>query len=141
MSGVAREGVGLAREAHDRNVSGGGHPGNGVEEVDGISRGVKDRDADHRDVDRSESGDRATGEHALFVASLTPEEVQLITLRDELYEGSWEDMRRDLEHRRDGKPFIYKLMHRIEEDLKRIARLSEYEVAEEIDLGDYVDDR
>lgn len=78
--------------------------------------------------------------HHEFVDRLEPEEYQLLVLRDELYDGSWEDMRRDLEDRKDGKPFIYKLVNRIEEDLKRIERLSAYEERENINLGEYLDE-
>ncbi|MCA8959308.1 MAG: hypothetical protein KDC38_02295 [Planctomycetes bacterium] len=78
--------------------------------------------------------------HSGFVRSLTVEEQQLLILRDELYDGSWEDMRRDLEDRRDGKPYIYKLIHRIEEDLQRIERLSGYEREHSVNLGEFLDE-
>ena len=61
-------------------------------------------------------------------------------LRNELYDGSWGEMRRDLEDRRDGKPFIFKLVNRIDEDLKRIDRLSKYEDRHGLNLGDYLED-
>ena len=79
-------------------------------------------------------------DHRAFVASLPPEELQLIIIRNELYDGSWEDMKKDLEHRRDGKPFVFKLINRIEEDLVRIERLRAYETRAKVDLGDYLDD-
>ncbi|MFN0057103.1 MAG: hypothetical protein ACKVX7_01480 [Planctomycetota bacterium] len=75
-----------------------------------------------------------------FVRSLVPEESQLVILRDELYEGSWDEMRKDLEDRRDGKPFIFKLVNRIEEDLRRIDRLSAFEDAEGINLAEYLEE-
>ena len=76
-------------------------------------------------------------DHRAFADSLTPEEVQLLVIRDELYEGSWSEMRRDLEDRRDGKPYIFKLVNKIEEDLGRIERLSEYESRHAVDLGTF----
>ena len=79
-------------------------------------------------------------DHHAFVKSLLPEEIQLLVLCDELYDGSWEEMRRDLEDRRDGKPFIFKLVNRIDEDLKRIDRLSKYEERHGLNLGDYLED-
>lgn len=79
-------------------------------------------------------------DHQTFVRSLLPEETQLIIIRDELYDGSWDEMRRDLEDRRDGKPFIYKLINRIEEDLRRIERLSTYEARHGVDLGEFLEE-
>ena len=37
-----------------------------------------------------------------FVAGMTPEERMLITLRDELYGGRWDEMQTDLEERLAG---------------------------------------
>lgn len=51
----------------------------------------------------------------------------LITLRDELYGGSWERMTKDLNDRLKGRPYIFKLVNRIKDDLKRILKLQEYE--------------
>ncbi len=79
-------------------------------------------------------------DHQTFVRSLLPEETQLIIIRDELYDGSWDEMRRDHEDRRDGKPFIYKLINRIEEDLRRIERLSTYEARHGVDLGEFLEE-
>lgn len=79
-------------------------------------------------------------DHRAFLRSLLAEETQLIIIRDELYDGSWEEMRRDLEDRRDGKPFIYKLINRIEEDLRRIERLSAYESRHSVDLGEFLEE-
>ena len=79
-------------------------------------------------------------DHRAFVDSLTPEEVQLLVIRDELYDGSWNEMRRDLEDRRDGKPYIFKLVNKIEEDLSRIESLSEYERRHAVDLGTFTEE-
>ncbi len=48
-------------------------------------------------------------------------------------------MQRDLEDRRDGKPFIFKLVNRIEEDLQRIERLWAYEQRHQVNLGKYLE--
>ncbi len=79
-------------------------------------------------------------DHEAFVRGLRAEEVQLLVIRNELYDGSWEDMTRDLEDRRDGKPYIYKLINKIDEDLARIGQLKQYEQRHGIDLGDFLDD-
>lgn len=71
----------------------------------------------------------------VFVESLTREERVLVLLRDQLYDGSWDDLELDLRARKERKPSIFKLNTRIEEDLERIARLKDYEHARGIDLG------
>lgn len=75
-----------------------------------------------------------------YVESLGPEEITLLVLRDELYDGSWEEMRSDLVGRRDGKPYIFQLASRIDEDLERIQRLLRFEEEHNLDLGEYLDD-
>ena len=64
---------------------------------------------------------------AEFAKTLTEEECMLLTLRDELYEGSWDNMLQDLRDRLKGKPYIFKLVNRIEEDIIRIEKLRQYE--------------
>lgn len=49
-------------------------------------------------------------------------------------------MKADLTGRRDGKPFIFQLASRIDEDLERIARLARYEEEHNLDLGAYLDE-
>lgn len=74
--------------------------------------------------------------HQKFYDALRPEETMLITLRDELYAGSWDTMVEDLKDRLKGKPYIFKLVNRIEEDLQRIERLREYEGRNQVNLAD-----
>jgi hypothetical protein len=76
--------------------------------------------------------------HEAYFRSLSSEEEQLIILRDFLYEGDWDEMLQDLRDRQGGKPFIFKLNSRIEEDIRRIERIREYERAHKVDLGRYV---
>jgi hypothetical protein len=76
-------------------------------------------------------------DHRRFVASLTDEEAMLLTLRDELYGGDWDRMLRDLNDRRDGKPYVFKLVNLINEDIARIGKLRDYERANGINLTDY----
>ena len=63
----------------------------------------------------------------------------LVVLRHELYEGSWDEMDKDLRARLEGRPYIFKLANRIADDLERIQRLREFEQSHDIDLTDYVD--
>jgi hypothetical protein len=44
----------------------------------------------------------------------------------------------DLRNRLDGKPYIFKLVHRIQDDIERIEQMMEFEAAHKIDLTDYV---
>lgn len=74
-----------------------------------------------------------------FLANLTEEDKMLIVLKRELYEGSWDDMQEDLENRLSGKPFIFKLANRIQDDIERIGRLRTFELEHHVDLSDYVD--
>ena len=78
-------------------------------------------------------------EHRRFAASLAPEEAMLVTLRDELYGGDWGRMLKDLHDRRDGKPYVFKLVNLINEDLARIERLQAYERLHGIDLATYIE--
>ena len=61
----------------------------------------------------------------------------LITLRDELYGGDWNRMLRDLQDRRDGRPYVFKLVNLINEDLARIERLKAYEQTHGVNLADH----
>lgn len=62
----------------------------------------------------------------------------LVSLRDELYDGSWEQMLKDLKDRLEGKPYIFKLVNRISADIQRIEKLREYEKKHRINLADYL---
>ena len=73
-----------------------------------------------------------------YYESLTAEEKMLITLRDELYGGSWGRMLKDLNDRLKGRPYIFKLVTRIKDDIKRIERLRDYEKKHKINLVDYL---
>ncbi|MFN7182228.1 MAG: hypothetical protein ACK4NF_06085 [Planctomycetota bacterium] len=73
-----------------------------------------------------------------FVKNLTDEDKLLLILRNELYESSWDLFKKDLENRKKGKPYIFKLMKRIEEDLERIKRLQQFEKKYNINLFEYI---
>ena len=73
-----------------------------------------------------------------MVDLLRSEERMLVVLKRELYEGSWDEMAADLQARLAGKPYIFKLAHRIEDDLGRIDQLRAIEQRYGVDLSDYV---
>ena len=68
--------------------------------------------------------------------TLTHEERMLVVLRDELYSGSWERMLQDLRERRRGRPYLFRLVNRIQTDINRIERLQERERGGHANLGD-----
>lgn len=73
-----------------------------------------------------------------FVEGMTSEERMLVVLKRELYESSWDEMEADLKARLEGRPYIFKLAHRIADDLERIDRLRDFEKSCDADLGEYV---
>jgi hypothetical protein len=78
------------------------------------------------------------GPYEKFVATLSGDERMLVSLRDELYEGSWDQMLKDLKDRLEGKPYIFKLVNRISADIQRIEKLREYEKKHRVNLADYL---
>ncbi len=73
-----------------------------------------------------------------FIDTLSAEERLLIVLKKELYECRWDEMIEDLRGRMNGRPYVYKLIHRIEDDLERIDTLRDFERRRGVDLSDYV---
>jgi hypothetical protein len=73
-----------------------------------------------------------------FVSSLSGEEIMLLRLRDDLYEGRWDAMLADLNDRLQGKPYVFKLAHRIQDDIERIERLHRFERQHHVDLAKYI---
>lgn len=74
-----------------------------------------------------------------FVKGLSAEHKMLIILRSQLYGGKWESMYQDLKNRLEGKPYIFKLANRINDDIERIEQMRQFEQQYDIDLCDYVD--
>ena len=74
-----------------------------------------------------------------FVNALSDECRMLIVLRSQLYGGSWEPMLEDLKNRLDGKPYIFKLVNRIQDDIERIEQMADFETEHQIDLANFVD--
>ncbi len=79
-----------------------------------------------------------TSPHERFAAALSADERTLVALRDELYNGSWDLMLGDLRDRLKGKPYIFKLVNRIQDDIARIEKLAEYEKKHKVNLADYL---
>ena len=75
-----------------------------------------------------------TEEVETFARALALADRTFLAVRDELYGGSWDEVERDLRARLAGKPYIFKLATKIEEDLERIARMRRYEGEHGVDL-------
>ncbi len=74
-----------------------------------------------------------------YVHGLREEHRMLVALKAHLYQGSWEPMLDDLRNRLAGKPYIFKLVNRIQDDIERIEDMRRFETAHNIDLAKYVD--
>ncbi|MBN2018641.1 MAG: hypothetical protein JW749_00265 [Sedimentisphaerales bacterium] len=74
-----------------------------------------------------------------YVRTLGEECRMLIVLKAQLYGQSWEPMLDDLRNRLAGKPYIFKLANRIQDDIERIEQLRKYELEHSVDLSDYVE--
>jgi len=77
-------------------------------------------------------------DHESYYRSLSEEERMLLELRDELYDGSWDSMLQDLKDRLAGRPYIFKLVNRIKDDIERIKKLRAYEKTHRVNLGEFV---
>lgn len=74
-----------------------------------------------------------------YVANLSNEHRMLVVLKAQLYDGTWEPMLDDLQNRLDGKPYIFKLVNRINDDIERIEQMQKFEKEHNIDLADFVE--
>lgn len=88
----------------------------------------------HRGVDTST--DRLVSG---FVAGLSNEHRLLVVLKAQLYDGIWETMLDDLQNRLKGKPYIFKLVNRIKDDIERIEQMRKFEEQHNVDLAEYVE--
>ena len=73
-----------------------------------------------------------------FVESLSNEHRMLVVLKAQLYSGNWETMLDDLKNRLAGKPYIFKLTNRINDDIERIEEMRKFEVEHGVDLAEHV---
>jgi hypothetical protein len=76
--------------------------------------------------------------HQKYADALPPEERMLVVLRGELYAGSWDRMLSDLKDRLKGRPYIFKLVNRIQDDIARIERLQDYEKKHNVNLAEFI---
>jgi hypothetical protein len=95
-------------------------------------------------VDPVQTGSNSTGEQGdgavtAYVKGLSEEHRMLVLLKAQLYDGSWQPMVDDLQNRLAGKPYIFKLVHRIQDDIGRIEELRRFETEHGVDLSDYVE--
>ncbi len=74
-----------------------------------------------------------------YAAMLSREHRMLVVLKKELYEGAWGPMLDDLRNRLAGKPYIFKLVNRIKDDIERIEEMQQFEVDNSVDLGEFVE--
>ena len=74
-----------------------------------------------------------------FVRELSTEDKMLVVLKTQLYGGKWQPMYDDLKNRLQGKPYIFKLANRINDDIERIELMRKFEDQYKIDLAEYVD--
>ena len=74
-----------------------------------------------------------------YVNALSNEYKMLIALKAQLYGGSWKPMLDDLKNRLDGKPYIFKLVNRINEDIDRIVEMKAFEDDNGVDLAKCID--
>ncbi len=73
-----------------------------------------------------------------FVSGLSDEHRMLVVLKVQLYGGSWTPMLDDLNNRLAGKPYIFKLAHRIKDDVERIEQMQAFENEHGVDLAEFV---
>ena len=74
-----------------------------------------------------------------FIDRLSDEHRMLVILKAQLYDGTWEPMLDDLQNRLAGKPYIFKLVNRIKDDIKRIEQMRKFEKEHNVDLAQYVE--
>ena len=73
-----------------------------------------------------------------FINGLSDEHRMLVVLKAQLYDDMWKPMLDDLRNRLAGKPYIFKLVNRIQDDIRRIEEMQEFESENDIDLADYI---
>lgn len=74
-----------------------------------------------------------------FISAMGPEQRMLVVLKSQLYSGRWDPMLEDLRNRLAGKPYIFKLVNRINDDIERIESMQAFEAEHAIDLSDYIE--
>jgi hypothetical protein len=92
-------------------------------------------------VEKTQKNSRKTPTDAVneFIHGLSNEHRMLVLLKAQLYDGKWEPMLDDLRNRLDGKPYIFKLASRIQDDIERIEQMLKFENDHKVDLADYIE--
>ena len=91
-------------------------------------------------VQKSSRSDKGVEQAVIdYVNRLSDEHRMLVALKAQLYGGSWEPMLDDLRNRLAGKPYIFKLVHRIHDDIERIEEMRRFEAEHKVDLADHVE--
>lgn len=75
-----------------------------------------------------------------FVDRMTEEQKLLLVLKRQLYDGDWRAMQTDLRNRLEGRPYVLRLAHRIEDDLRRIEQMRQMEQEYDVDLAAFIQD-
>ena len=83
--------------------------------------------------------DELSADVEAYVKVLSPEHRMLVILKSQLYGGRWEPMLDDLKNRLAGKPYIFKLVNRINDDIERIEAMQQFEQDHQVDLADFVE--
>ncbi len=84
-------------------------------------------------------GTDANADVRRFIDSLDDKHRMLVVLKSQLYGNRWEPMLEDLRNRLEGKPYIFKLVNRIKDDIDRIERMKSFEADYKVDLTEYID--
>ncbi|MHC4131410.1 MAG: hypothetical protein ACYSSP_09430 [Planctomycetota bacterium] len=74
-----------------------------------------------------------------YTERLSEEHRMLVVLKSQLYDNDWEPMLDDLKNRLEGKPYIFKLANRIQDDIERIEEMQSFEQLHNAALTDYID--
>ena len=74
-----------------------------------------------------------------FLDILDDKHRMLVVLKTQLYGDRWEPMLEDLQNRLEGKPYIFKLVNRIKDDIERIERMRSFELEHQVKLSDYLE--
>ena len=108
---------------------GGKTVGFGLYEVNMAKEYQKKADQQTEPIDKTVEG---------FVNGLSDEHKMLVALKVQLYGGSWSPMLDDLNNRLAGKPYIFKLVNRIKDDVERIEQMQAFENEHGVDLAEFV---
>ncbi|MBN2511923.1 MAG: hypothetical protein JXB18_03190 [Sedimentisphaerales bacterium] len=84
-------------------------------------------------------GTDANADIRRFIDSLDDKYRMLVVLKAQLYGNRWEPMLEDLKNRLEGKPYIFKLVNRIKDDIDRIDRMKSFEADHKVDLTEFID--